>query len=285
MYKRITYKLKGHYKRKVDLLISRPILVVIILFSFIPTIGSAQVGINTTNVDFSSILDIQSTDKGVLFPRLTAAQKNAMGTVPAGLMIYCSDCCVNGTGSLYQYNGTNWGPLDSSCVDNGTPECYSMVTTIVNDNHMDSDDTPPLLIDGNTTLASQPDDDDDLRMHKTTDDLVTFDFPENLPAGYKVRLYFNDNEKPMNGSGFRLGLFAQMINNGTANQTINTDTGLLPGSVITNISGNDYYVEIVLSDNTDELFVRSANDDRDHVVFLEIKVFDSNDVEIALSCP
>ena len=284
MYKRITYKLKGHYKRKVDLLISRPILVVIILFSFIPTIGSAQVGINTTNVDFSSILDIQSTDKGVLFPRLTAAQKNAMGTVPAGLMIYCSDCCVNGTGSLYQYNGTNWGPLDSSCVDNGTPECYSMVTTIVNDNHMDSDDTPPLLIDGNTTLASQPDD-DDLRMHKTTDDLVTFDFPENLPAGYKVRLYFNDNEKPMNGSGFRLGLFAQMINNGTANQTINTDTGLLPGSVITNISGNDYYVEIVLSDNTDELFVRSANDDRDHVVFLEIKVFDSNDVEIALSCP
>ncbi len=284
MYKRITYKLKGHYKRKVDLLISRPILVVIILFSFIPTIGSAQVGINTTNVDFSSILDIQSTDKGVLFPRLTAAQKNAMGSIPAGLMIYCSDCCVNGTGSLYQYNGTNWGPLDSSCVDNGTPECYSMVTTIVNDNHMDSDDTPPLLIDGNTTLASQPDD-DDLRMHKTTDDLVTFDFPENLPAGYKVRLYFNDNEKPMNGSGFRLGLFAQMINNGTANQTINTDTGLLPGSVITNISGNDYYVEIVLSDNTDELFVRSANDDRDHVVFLEIKVFDSNDVEIALSCP
>ncbi|MDC1327533.1 hypothetical protein N8252_04320 [Ulvibacter sp.] len=266
-------------------MISRPILVVIILFSFIPTIGSAQVGINTTNVDFSSILDIQSTDKGVLFPRLTAAQKNAMGSIPAGLMIYCSDCCVNGTGSLYQYNGTNWGPLDSSCVDNGTPECYSMVTTIVNDNHMDSDDTPPLLIDGNTTLASQPDDDDDLRMHKTTDDLVTFDFPENLPAGYKVRLYFNDNEKPMNGSGFRLGLFAQMINNGTANQTINTDTGLLPGSVITNISGNDYYVEIVLSDNTDELFVRSANDDRDHVVFLEIKVFDSNDVEIALSCP
>ncbi len=284
MYKRITYKLKGHYKKKVDLLISRPILVVIILLSFIPTIGSAQVGINTTNVDFSSILDIQSTDKGVLFPRLTAAQKNAMGSIPAGLMIYCSDCCVNGTGSLYQYNGTNWGPLDSSCVDNGTPECFSMVTTIVNDNHMDSDDTPPLLIDGNTTLASQPDD-DDLRMHKTTDDLVTFDFPENLPAGYKVRLYFNDNEKPMNGSGFRLGLFAQMINNGTANQTINTDTGLLPGSVITNISGNDYYVEIVLSDNTDELFVRSANDDRDHVVFLEIKVFDSNDVEIALSCP
>ena len=284
MYKRITYKLKGDYKKKTELFIVRPMLAVLIFLSLFSVSGTAQVGINTTDVDFSSILDIQSTDKGVLFPRLTAAQKNAMGTVPAGLMIYCSDCCVNGTGSLYQYNGTNWGPLDSSCVDNGTPECYSMVTTIVNDNHMDSDDTPPLLIDGNTTLASQPDD-DDLRMHKTTDDLVTFDFPENLPAGYKVRLYFNDNEKPMNGSGFRLGLFAQMINNGTANQTINTDTGLLPGSVITNISGNDYYVEIVLSDNTDELFVRSANDDRDHVVFLEIKVFDSNDVEIALSCP
>ena len=280
MYKRITYKLKGDYKKKTELFIVRPMLAVLIFLSLFSVSGTAQVGINTTDVDFSSILDIQSTDKGVLFPRLTAAQKNAMGTVPAGLMIYCSDCCVNGTGSLYQHNGTKWGPLDSSCVDNGTPECYSMVTTIVAKNHMDPDDTPPLLIDGNTTLASQPDGDDDLRMHKTTDDLVTFDFPEDLPAGYKVRLYYNDNEDPGD-----LGLYVNVIYNGNTIQTINTDTGTLPGSSITNVSGNDYYVDIVLAGSANELFVRSANDDSDHVVFLEIKVFDSNNVEIPLSCP
>ena len=280
MYKRITYKLKGDYKKKTELFIVRPMLAVLIFLSLFSVSGTAQVGINTTDVDFSSILDIQSTDKGVLFPRLTAAQKNAMGTVPAGLMIYCSDCCVNGTGSLYQHNGTKWAPLDSSCVDNGTPECYSMVTTIVEDNHMDTDDTPPLLIDGNTTLESQPDGDEDLRMHKTTDDLVTFDFPEDLPAGYKVRLYYNDNEDPGD-----LGLYVNVIYNGNTIQTINTDTGTLPGSSITNVSGNDYYVDIVLSGSANELFVRSANDDSDHVVFLEIKVFNSNDVEMSLSCP
>ena len=264
-------------------------IAILVTFVLFPSIVSAQIGINQSNPNFSAVLDINSTSKGVLFPRLTIAQRDNIVTaantqgvsVPAGLAIFCTTCCKNGKGSLYSYNGTDWKSLDSSCVDvNESASCYSMVTTIVEDNHMDTDDTPPLLIDGNTTLASQPDGDDDLRMHKTTDDLVTFDFPEDLPAGYKVRLYYNDNEDPGD-----LGLYVNVIYNGNTIQTINTDTGTLPGSSITNVSGNDYYVDIVLSGSANELFVRSANDDSDHVVFLEIKVFNSNNVEIPLSCP
>ena len=268
-------------------------IAILVAFVLFPSIVSAQIGIKQSDPDFSpdfsAVLDINSTSKGVLFPRLTIAQRDNIVTaantqgvsVPAGLAIFCTNCCKNGKGSLYSYNGTDWKSLDSSCVDLNEPaSCYSMVTTIVEDNHMDTDDTPPLLIDGNTTLASQPDGDDDLRMHKTTDDLVTFDFPEDLPAGYKVRLYYNDNEDTGD-----LGLYVNVIYNGNTIQTINTDTGTLPGSSITNVSGNDYYVDIVLSGSANELFVRSANDDSDHVVFLEIKVFNSNNVEIPLSCP
>ena len=277
MYKRITYKLKGDYKKKTELFIVRPMLAVLIFLSLFSVSGTAQVGINTTDVDFSSILDIQSTDKGVLFPRLTAAQKNAMGTVPAGLMIYCSDCCVNGTGSLYQHNGTKWGPLDSSCVDNGTPECYSMVTTIVSADHMQPLATvAPLLIDGllhdntQTNWAF-------LKMHGDGDDEVKFEFNATLLTGYKVQLYFytgDDNS----------GLTANFKASNSVHQSVDSES--LPSNAsLTSIpegATRDFMLTTTLLSDTDEVYV-TANDE--HPYLWEIKVFDSNDVEIALSCP
>ena len=47
----------------------------------------------------------------------------------------------------------------------------------------------------------------------------------------------------MNGSGFRLGLYAEVINDGATTQTINTDTGTLPGSTITSISEKGIHVQ------------------------------------------
>ena len=276
MYKRITYKLKGDYKKKTELFIVRPMLAVLIFLSLFSVSGTAQVGINTTDVDFSSILDIQSTDKGVLFPRLTAAQKNAMGTVPAGLMIYCSDCCVNGTGSLYQHNGTKWGPLDSSCVDNGTPECYSMVTTIVECKHMDTDDTPPLLIDG-FLYDVQGVEKEFLKMHGDGEDEVKFEFNATLLTGYKVQLYFRL------GKG-NSGITAKFKLSNSLRDTVNSES--LPSNAsLTSIPGGtnkDFMLTTTLLSDTDEVYV-TANDE--HPYLWEIKVFDTNDVEIALSCP
>ncbi len=48
----------------------------------------SQVGINTTTPDPSAILDITSTTAGVLLPRMTTAQRNAIVTPKAGLTIY-----------------------------------------------------------------------------------------------------------------------------------------------------------------------------------------------------
>ena len=65
----------------------------IVLYSSIITfnIVKSQVGINTTNVDASAALDINSTDKGVLFPRM-----DSYPSFPAnGLTIYRTD--LNGS--------------------------------------------------------------------------------------------------------------------------------------------------------------------------------------------
>lgn len=53
---------------------------------------SAQVGVGTTNPDASSILHVESTDKGILVPRLTDAQEMALVNPATGLLIYNTDC-------------------------------------------------------------------------------------------------------------------------------------------------------------------------------------------------
>lgn len=64
----------------------------------------AQVGIGTTNPDNSSILDIESDDKGILIPRMTAIERIGITTPAEGLMVYQTDD-VKG---FYFYDGTTW---------------------------------------------------------------------------------------------------------------------------------------------------------------------------------
>jgi hypothetical protein len=70
-------------------------------------IGTGGIGINTlaSNVA-SATLQIDSTTQGVLFPRMTTTQKNAIATPAAGLVVY-----DNTTNKLQCYNGSTWNDL------------------------------------------------------------------------------------------------------------------------------------------------------------------------------
>lgn len=48
----------------------------------------AQVGIGTTTIDASSVLDVSSSSKGLLMPRLSTAQRDAITSPATGLMIF-----------------------------------------------------------------------------------------------------------------------------------------------------------------------------------------------------
>jgi uncharacterized protein (TIGR02145 family) len=65
-----------------------------------------QIGIGTATPHASAALDVTSTTKGLLPPRMTQAQRNAISTPAAGLMVYCTDCGANGEPQFY--NGTSW---------------------------------------------------------------------------------------------------------------------------------------------------------------------------------
>jgi uncharacterized protein (TIGR02145 family) len=68
----------------------------------------AQVGIGTTTPDGSAALDITSTTKGLLIPRMTNAQRLAIASPVAGLQLFVTD--FDG-GSFMFYDGTEWGKL------------------------------------------------------------------------------------------------------------------------------------------------------------------------------
>jgi hypothetical protein len=70
----------------------------------------AQVGIGTTSPHASAALDITSTTKGLLIPRMTAAQRVAITTPSQGLIIFCTDC-ANGEGELQIRFTSSWKNL------------------------------------------------------------------------------------------------------------------------------------------------------------------------------
>jgi hypothetical protein len=67
----------------------------------------AQVGINNENPDASAALDITSTTGGLLIPRMTETQRDAIFPAATGLMIYQTD----GTAGFYYYNGSSWAEV------------------------------------------------------------------------------------------------------------------------------------------------------------------------------
>jgi len=72
---------------------------------------NAQIGIGTNTVtpDKSSILDIQSTTKGLLAPRMTTVQRNAIASPAESLLVYDTDLKM-----FYTYSGGVWRALGSS---------------------------------------------------------------------------------------------------------------------------------------------------------------------------
>jgi hypothetical protein len=71
----------------------------------IQILNSTSIG-NAGAPNASSILDLTSTTKGFLPPRMTTTQKNAIASPAAGLVVY-----DNTTNKLQCYNGSTWNDL------------------------------------------------------------------------------------------------------------------------------------------------------------------------------
>ena len=64
----------------------------------------AQTGIGTTTPDPSAKLQVASTEKGLLIPRMTSGQRTAISNPANGLMVYQTD----GSDGVYVYKIGGW---------------------------------------------------------------------------------------------------------------------------------------------------------------------------------
>lgn len=81
---------------------------------------AAQVAVtgDGSNADASAMLEVKSTDKGMLIPRMSAAERDLIGTPASGLLVYVTD-----DNNFYFFDGVSWkqfsGGSDGDWVVNG----------------------------------------------------------------------------------------------------------------------------------------------------------------------
>ena len=85
-------------------------IALIILFIFISSKMTAQVGIGTVSPDASSMLDITSTDKGLLIPRMTSIEREAIANPASGLMVY------DNSTHTYWYFDSTWKEITQNLL-------------------------------------------------------------------------------------------------------------------------------------------------------------------------
>lgn len=126
-----------------------------LLFVLLSLQGYAQTGIGTTIPDASAKLDVFSTTKGFLPPRMTSSQRTSIPSPAVGLMVYQTD----GTTGLYYYNGAWIYIINSttnvvSVVNGGTGTTTATGTGSVVLNISPSLITPALGTPSSATLTN-----------------------------------------------------------------------------------------------------------------------------------
>ncbi len=112
-----------------------------ILTSFVASAQSIEINPNG-GTNASAILDLKSTTKGFLLPRMTNAQMRAIPSPAQGLLAFCADCGTNG--DYYFYKGADWVALGSTTVS---------VSTTVGSVGLSANENGATITDGVLNLA------------------------------------------------------------------------------------------------------------------------------------
>lgn len=88
-------------------------LLALFIFCSSTLIGFSQsVGIGTNTPNSNAALEIRSSNKGLLIPRLSTASKNAMPNVAKGMMVY--DYTLS---AFYCHDGNKWRAISEKNAD------------------------------------------------------------------------------------------------------------------------------------------------------------------------
>src|SRR6476661_6331767 len=80
-------------------------VICVLLFSQNGIAQSVAINTDGSTANSSSILDVKSTSKGMLIPRMTKAQRTAIASPAQGLLVFQNNPDSIG---FYYYNGSSW---------------------------------------------------------------------------------------------------------------------------------------------------------------------------------
>ncbi|MFD1163908.1 MULTISPECIES: hypothetical protein [Hwangdonia] len=164
--------------------------------------SAAQVGIGTTTPDTSSILDVESTDKGVLIPRLTTVQINAIVNPANGLVVYNTDL------NEFQFNCGSPAIPDWSQISHGSSVKYSNTNTTANLNSGAYSNIP---------IFGSLDWNDNTSLYTVAGNVLTI----NTTGRYRITANISYRVPTVGGStDTRVSVEAQIAINGTPTGTI-----------------------------------------------------------------
>lgn len=171
----------------------------------------AQTGIGTTTPDASAKLDISSTSKGLLVPRMTSAQKTAISLPANGLLVYQTD----GTTGFYVNTGSAaspvWLRVNTDWTKSGNDISYSIGNVSTTGNLTGGSATTSKLSGFGTVVTPKSagftfaatDNGTVINMSATT--AVTITIPSGLPDGFNCMVFQSGTGQiTFSGSGVTL---------------------------------------------------------------------------------
>jgi hypothetical protein len=214
--------------------------------------GFSQVGVGTTTPDTSSILHVESTDKGILIPRLSTVQINAIVNPANGLMVFNTDT------NEFQFNCSTPGMPDWARVSHSTSVKYRNLDITTNLNNNAYADIP---IFGNLEWN------DDTTLYTQTSNTLTI----NVSGRYRVIVNIAYRVPTIGGNtDQRVSVEAQIAIDGTPTGTIastgyvrhnggHTESSLHITEVFNITAGQTISVQTIRGANTAPAVFRSAN--------------------------
>lgn len=105
--------------------------------------AGVSVGVGTATPLASAALDVTSTTKGFLAPRMTTTERNAITSPATGLLIY------NTSLNFYQvYNGTSWTSVGGGATGGGSDQVFWENGQVVTTNYT--------ITDGRNAMSAGP---------------------------------------------------------------------------------------------------------------------------------
>ena len=167
----------------------KKIFIIVALVAGLMVSAQVKIGDNVGSINANSILELESTTKGVLFPRVTltgTTDATTVGTQVAGMTVYNTATTSDVTPGMYTSNGTIWARLGGS-------GSYAKVRTL------DTTNSGATGFDLTTYLLST---DEVLILSKTTGHTILMPDPSGANNG-RI-LYLINNSTAAGGAGLGL---------------------------------------------------------------------------------